>query len=120
MLWSFKDLLINTQFLMNRIPLIAVLATLSVMTACGLPSPNPQRTSRLELIKVPLTAVPNRALEAAEKHVPSIYLHTAYLTHRGTRSVFKLQGLSHFTEHTIYVTADGCILSAELDRWLSD
>jgi len=97
-----------------------MLSILSAIAACSIRSPMPQHLSRREVSKIPLTAVPNKALEAAEKHVPGIYLHTAYLTHQGTRSAFELQGLSHFTEHTILVTPEGRVLSTDQDRWLSD
>lgn len=111
---------IDKEFPMKRIAPVLPLILLAAISGCSTSAKKTSGSDKPQINKIPLTAVPDAALAAAEEHVPGIYLHTAYLNHHGTNNVYELKGLSHYTDYNIYVTPDGHILDIDHDRWLSD
>ena len=98
----------------------AILIGLSAMSACNSSSPKLERSTKPASTKIPMTAVPNAVLASVDAHVPGIYLHSAHLTHKGTRDIYELEGLSQSADYEISVTPDGHILDIDHDRSLSD
>ncbi len=105
---------------MNQTIPAAILIGLSAISGCSLPASKPKGEFKPACTKIPLTAVPDAVLASVDTHVPGIYLHTAHLTHKGTRDIYELEGLSQSADYEITVTPEGHILDIEHDRSLSD
>jgi hypothetical protein len=111
---------VEKKYPMKRIATGLALILLAAISGCSTSATKSKGADKAVVSKIPLTAVPNAALAAAEDHVPGIYLHTACLKHEGTGNVYELKGLSHFTDYTIYVTPNGHIQKIDHDSSLSD
>lgn len=90
------------------------------MTGCAPGSEKNPARFKLGVSRISVHDVPKTVREAAEHHIPGIYIHEASINHHRTHDVYELRGLSHNAHYDVYVTAEGHVLDIDHDKWLSD
>ena len=103
----------------STLPILLLVLTFP-MTGCIPGSEKNPAHFKLGVSRIPVRDVPKNVLQAAEHHIPGIYIHEASINHHRTHDVYELRGLSHQAHYDVYVTAEGHVLDIDHDKWLSD